>query len=102
MSSAPYLMAGVSGGGFYAFHYAGRYPAQVAGVVMIETPAGQAKMSARDVRELAWNSPGNSEHVEYVAVEHQMAVARLPIGPIPVTVVTGRSGQSAGDLRSQR
>ena len=48
------------------------------------------------------DSPGNSEHVEYVEVEHQMAVARLPIGPIPVTVVTGRSGQSAGDLRSQR
>lgn len=99
---SPYLMAGVSGGGFYAFHYAGRYPAQVAGVVMIETPAGQVKMSATDVKELAWDSPGNSEHVDYVTVEHQMAVARLPINPIPVTVVTGRFGQSAGALRSQR
>ena len=98
----PYVMAGVSGGGFYAFHYAGRYRDQVSGVVMIETPAGQATMSASDVKDLAWNAPGNSEHVEYVAVEHQMAVARLPIGPIPVTVVTGRFGQSAGDLRSQR
>lgn len=99
---SPYLMAGVSGGGGYAFHYAGRYPAQVAGLVMIETPVGQAKMSAKDVKELAWDAPGNNEHVEYVEVEHQMAAARLPIGPIPVTVVTGRSGQSAGDLRSQR
>ena len=49
---------------------------QVSGVVMIETPAGQATMSASDVKDLAWNAPGNSEHVEYVAVEHQMAVAR--------------------------
>ena len=98
----PYLMAGVSGGGFYAFHFAGRYPDDVAGLVLIDTPPGQATMSSRDVEELAWDAPGNTEHVDYVAVEHQMAVARLPIPAVPVTVVTGSSGQSADDPRSQK
>ncbi len=98
----PYVMAGVSGGGFYAFHYAGRFPTEVSGLALIDTPPGQARMSAQDLKELAWNSAVNAEHVDYVAVEHQMAVARLPIPPVPVTVVTGRFGQSADDPESQK
>jgi pimeloyl-ACP methyl ester carboxylesterase len=98
----PYLLAGVSGGGFYAFHYAGRFRNEVAGLMLIDTPVGQAKMSAEDVKELAWDNQGNPEHIDYVAVEHQMAVARLPIPPVPVTVVTGRFGQSKDDLDSQK
>jgi hypothetical protein len=100
--SPPYLMAGISGGGFYAYHYAGRFPRQVSGLAMIEVPAGQVRMSAADVRDLAWDAPRNDEHVDYVKVEHSMAVDRLSIPPIPVLVVTGRHGQSEGDLASQR
>ena len=33
--------------------------------------------------------------MDYVAVEHQMAVERLPVPAIPVTVVTASHGQSA-------
>jgi len=98
----PYLMVGGSGGGFYAFHFAGRHPEDVAGLVLIDTPPGQARMSSRDIRELAWDAPGNTEHVDYVAVEHQMAVKRLPIPAIPVTVVTASQGQSADDPASQK
>jgi pimeloyl-ACP methyl ester carboxylesterase len=100
--SPPLVLGGVSGGGFYAYQYAGTYPDDVAGLVMLETPQGQARMSAKDVRELAWDNPGNDEHVDYVAVEHQMAVARLPIPPIPVTVLTGSHGQSSDDPGSQK
>jgi pimeloyl-ACP methyl ester carboxylesterase len=100
--SPPYLMVGQSGGGFDAYHYAGRHSHEVAGLVLLDVPAGQARMSATDVAELAWDSPGNVEHVDYVAVERQMALHRLPIRRIPVTVITARSGQSAPHLDEQR
>jgi hypothetical protein len=98
----PYVMVGASGGGFDVYQYAGRHPDQVVGLVLLDTPPGQAKMSARDMRDLAWNSPGNFEHVDYPAGEHQMAVARLPIPSIPVTVLTAKSGQSADHPAEQR
>jgi pimeloyl-ACP methyl ester carboxylesterase len=100
--SPPYLMVGQSGGGFVAYHYAGRYPGEVAGLVLLDVPAGQARMSAADVAELAWDSPGNLEHVDYVAGERQMALHRLPIPRIPVTVITARGGQSAPHFDEQR
>jgi pimeloyl-ACP methyl ester carboxylesterase len=100
--SPPYLMVGQSGGGFVAYEYAGRYPGEVAGLVLLDVPAGQARMSAADVAELAWDSPGNLAHVVYVAGERQMALHRLPIRRIPVTVITARSGQSAPRYDEQR
>ena len=100
--SPPYLMVGQSGGGFVAYHYAGRYPGEVAGLVLLDVPAGQARWSAAEAAELAWDSPGNLAHVDYVAVERQMALHRLPIRRIPVTVITARSGQSAPHFDEQR
>ena len=60
---------------------------------MLDVPAGNPDMSADDVP--AWDGPENPEHVDYVAVERQMALDRLPIPDIPVTVVTASFGQSA-------
>jgi pimeloyl-ACP methyl ester carboxylesterase len=98
----PYLLVGQSGGGFNAYDYAGRYPDEVVAVVLLDVPAGRATWSAADVAELAWDNPGNLEHVDYIAAERQMALHRLPIRPIPVTVVTARNGQSAPHLDEQR
>jgi pimeloyl-ACP methyl ester carboxylesterase len=98
----PYLLVGQSGGGFNAYHYAGRYPGEVAALVLLDTPAGHATWSAADVAELAWDNPGNHEHVDYIAAERQMALHRLPIRPIPVTVVTASDGQSAEHPDEQR
>jgi alpha/beta hydrolase fold len=98
----PYVMVGASGGGFDVYHYAGRHPDQVVGLVLLDTPPGQAKMSAQDRVDLAWDNPGNPEHVDYPTVEHQMAVARLPIPRIPVTVITAKDGQSADHPAGQR
>ena len=66
---------------------------------MLDVPAGQAHIPVSDVP--AWDSPENPEHMDYVAVEHQMAVDRLPLPAIPVTVVTASQGQSA-DRKEQR
>ena len=89
----PVVMVGSSGGGFDVYHHAGRYPDDVAGLVLLDVPAGQAAMAPSDVP--GWDAVDNPEHIDYVAVEHQMAVERLPIPAIPVTVVTANHGQSA-------
>ena len=89
----PYLLVGSSGGGFDVYHYAGRYPADVIGLVMDDVPAPQAAIPPSEVP--AWDSAENPEHMDYVLFEHQLAVERLPIPPIPVTVLWATNGQSA-------
>lgn len=89
----PVVMVGSSGGGFDVYHHAGRYPNDVAGLVLLDVPAGQAAIAPSDVP--GWDAADNPEHMDYVAVEHQMAVERLAIPAIPVTVVTANHGQSA-------
>jgi pimeloyl-ACP methyl ester carboxylesterase len=95
----PFVLVGSSGGGFDVYHHAGRYPDEVAALVLLDVPAGQANLPADAAP--AWNSPENPEHIDYVAVERQMALDRLTIPAIPVTVITARSGQSA-DPAEQR
>jgi pimeloyl-ACP methyl ester carboxylesterase len=100
--AGPYILVGSSGGGFNVYQHAGRFPKEVAGLVMLDVPRGQAKMSAEDVKALAWDAPGNPEHMDYVAIERQMALHRLPIRPIPVTVITADAGQSATNPDEQK
>lgn len=95
----PYLLVGSSGGGGDIYQHAGRHPEDVVGLVMLDVPAGQANIPPSEVP--AWDSAENPEHMDYAAVERQMALHRLPIGPIPVTVVTASAGQSA-DPKEQR
>ncbi|MCR2809057.1 MULTISPECIES: alpha/beta hydrolase [unclassified Microbacterium] len=90
--SGPYLLVGSSSGGFDVYHYAGRFPDEVAGIVMDDVPAPKADMPATEVP--AWDSPDNPEHMDYVLFEHQLAVDRLPIPAIPVTVLWATHGQS--------
>ena len=89
----PYLLVGSSGGGFNVFHHAGRYPGEVAGLVLLDVPAGNPDFTEADIG--AWDAPENPEHMDYVAIERQMALNRLPIPRIPVTVVTAKEGDSA-------
>lgn len=95
----PYVLVGSSGGGFDVYHHAGRYPSEVAGLVMLDVPAGQASISPADVP--AWDSADNPEHMDYVSIERQMALHRSRIPSIPVTVITASAGQSA-DPSEQR
>jgi pimeloyl-ACP methyl ester carboxylesterase len=81
----PYVLVGSSGGGFNVYHHAGRHPEDVAGIVMLDVPVGNADVAPQDVP--AWNAPDNPEHMDYLAIEQQMALDRLPVGGIPVTVV---------------
>jgi pimeloyl-ACP methyl ester carboxylesterase len=96
---APYVLVGSSGGGFDVYQHAGRYPEEVVGLVMLDVPAGQANISPADVP--AWDSAENPEHMDYASIERQMALHRLPIPSIPVTVITASQGQSS-DPSEQR
>ena len=89
----PYVLVGSSGGGFNVYHYAGKHPDDVVGLVMLDVPPGQADIPPSAVP--AWDSSDNPEHMDYVAVERQMATDRLPIPEIPVSVVYATGGQSA-------
>ncbi len=85
------MLVGSSGGGFDVYHYAGRHPDEVVGLVMDDVPSPQADIPADEVG--AWSD--NAEHMDYVLFEHQLAVDRLPIPAIPVTVLWATNGQSA-------
>jgi pimeloyl-ACP methyl ester carboxylesterase len=89
----PYILVGWSGGGFDVYHFAGRYPGEVAGIVMVDVPAPQADIPMSEVP--AVDGSDNPEHMDYVGFEHQMAVNRLPIPAVPVTVLTASDGESA-------
>lgn len=93
----PFVLVGSSWGGFDVFHYAGRHPDDVAGLVMLDVPKGQVDIEGVP----AWDAPINPEHVDAEAAERQMAIDRLPLPPVPVTVVTARNGQSPV-LKEQR
>jgi pimeloyl-ACP methyl ester carboxylesterase len=95
----PYVLVGSSGGGFIVYSYAGRYPDDVAGLVMLDVPPARANVRADEVP--AWDAPRNTEYLDFVAIERQMALHRLPIRPIPVTVITASSGLST-DPADQR
>jgi pimeloyl-ACP methyl ester carboxylesterase len=88
----PFLLVGASGGGFDVYHHAGRYPDEVAGLVMVDVPAGQENIPLSAIP--AWDDPLNPEHMDYWEVERFMAVDRLPIPAIPVTVLSAEFGQS--------
>jgi pimeloyl-ACP methyl ester carboxylesterase len=87
----PYLLIGQSGGGNIAVHYAGRRPNGVAGVVLLDVSAPSEDLGKEFPGALGWNNP---EHIDWVAAERQEARHPLPLGDIPLLVVTASSGQS--------
>ena len=89
----PFLLVGASFGGLIIVHYAGRYPSEVAGLVLLDVP-GPNPAAAEEAPEAHWDHPGNPEHVDAVATEQQLTDP-LPIRPIPVRIVTAALGQSS-------
>lgn len=84
----PFLLAGASGGGLLVVNYAGRYPDQVAGVVLLDVPAPIEDL------ELPGGGWRNPEHLDYAAAERQLALHPPSLGDIPLFVVTAKYGQS--------
>jgi Serine aminopeptidase, S33 len=96
----PFVLVGASGGGYVAYHFAGRHPREVVGLVLLDVPAPNASIPAGTFA--TWNSAGNHERADYAGIQRQLALNRLPIPAIPVTVITASSGISAHDPSEQR
>ena len=95
----PRVLVGSSWGGFVAVQTARDHRAGVAGVVLLDVPAGNAELTAADAPEAAWDHPLNVERVDAFHAERTMARDRRSLGDIPVTIVTADGGQS--DKRDQ-
>ena len=87
----PFVLVGSSGGGNMAVHYAGSHPEDVAGVVMLDVPAASLEV-AKELGPRSWTK--NPEHLDYAAMERRQALHPLPLGDIPLWVVTATEGQS--------
>ena len=81
----PYLLVGQSLGGNVAHYYAGRYPARVAGVVLFDVGPPTGDLGKEFPGALGWKNP---EHVDWVDADRRGARRLLPLGDIPLVVVT--------------
>jgi pimeloyl-ACP methyl ester carboxylesterase len=101
--TGPFLLVGTSGGGFLMAGYAYAHPANVAGMVLAETPHAivPAQESPSLLRELTCDSASNQERRDYVRVENDAWSHRHRIGDIPMTVITNDYGDLA-DGQEQR
>lgn len=85
----PYLLVGQSLGGNIAHYYAGRYPARVAGVVLLDVGPPTGDLEKEFPGPLGWRNP---EHVDWVDLDRRGARRLLPLGTIPLVVVTATEG----------
>lgn len=88
----PYILAGYSFGGPYARVFAGMYPAEVAGLVLIDpTPEEFMEWLKQHFPDFVRVSERHKEAQDEVASQwdslHQAQEAKLP--PVPLTLITG-------------
>ena len=96
----PRVLVGSSWGGFVAVHTARNHPDDIGGIVLLDVPAGNARLTAEEAPDAAWDHPTNVERVDSFHAERTMARDRRSLGDLPVTVLTADAGQS--DKKDQR
>ena len=82
------MLVGTSGGGYITAGYAFAHPAQVAGMVFVDTSSPFRNPPREIVEETDPSSPANVERRDYLQVEKDAWAARKRVGDIPVTVMT--------------
>ena len=92
----PYVLAGNSGGGILSIEFARRYRDEMAGLVLLDVPGPQRDLDPT----LQGVSPEtNTENMDWVELEHRLAVDPPDLGDLPVVIVTATFGQS--DVKDQ-
>jgi pimeloyl-ACP methyl ester carboxylesterase len=90
----PFVLVGSSFGGFLVSYYAAREPDDVAGVVLLDVPAPTDTLTLEEIPEIAWDHPGNPEHVDVIP-EFETRFALEPESMrAPLTIVTASNGDS--------
>ena len=74
---------------------AARHPADVAGLVLVETPKAITIMPPGLKEQIACDAPTNIERRDYVAVEHAVWDKRKEIGDFPMTIISNDYGAGA-------
>ena len=97
---APRVLVGSSFGGFVVVHAARAMREGVGAIVLLDVPAGNAKLTEREAPDAAWDHPTNVERVDSFDAERTMARDKRSLGDVPVRVVTAAGGQS--DKADQR
>ncbi|MEP7330579.1 MAG: alpha/beta hydrolase [Terracoccus sp.] len=105
----PYVIAGTSGGGYLAAHFAMTHPQDVRGLLVVDTfPAINAAKASPELRqELKCTNSTNVERRDYAAVEHAAWDHRKEIPGLAVTVISNRyegitEGEEATSVQGQR
>jgi pimeloyl-ACP methyl ester carboxylesterase len=91
----PYLLVGTSGGGFLMAGLAARHPADVRGLVLVETPKAITIMSPQLKADIACDAPNNVERRDYATVEHAAWDPRKKLGDFPMTIISNDYGAAA-------
>jgi pimeloyl-ACP methyl ester carboxylesterase len=96
----PFVLFGRSFGGMVVTFYASKYPADVAGVVVFDSPSPNAEMTVEDFPEGVWNYPGNVEHVN-VLTGYENRFGKDPVHfDAPLIVISPTSGE--GNPKDER
>ena len=90
----PYVLVGSSFGGFVVLDYAEAFPENAGAIVLLDVPAPQGELTAKEAPDAAWDHPENIERVDALAAEHSLAARKPVIPSIPLRVVTATFGQS--------
>lgn len=94
---APFVLFGRSFGGMLVTFYAARYPKDVAGVVVFDSPAPSATMTLEEFPEGAWDSPGNLEHLN-VLTGFENRFGETPVRfEAPLIVINTTDGEAPPD-----
>lgn len=93
--AGPLVLVGRSFGGMIVTHYAEVRPAGVVGVVVLDTPAPSAEFTVKSEPGLAWDYPGNVEHLDVVRGFENRFANDPPHVDVPVLVVSPVEGEAS-------
>ena len=90
----PYVLFGRSFGGMLVTFYASKYPEDVAGVVVFDSPAPSATMTLAEFPEGVWNYPDNVERLN-VLTGFENRFGKTPVHmDAPLVLVSTTAGES--------
>jgi pimeloyl-ACP methyl ester carboxylesterase len=95
----PYVLFGRSFGGMVVTFYASKYPTEVAGVVVFDSPAPSATMTKEQFPEGVWNYPGNVEHLNVLTGYENRFGTHPVLISAPLILISPTHGESTPDDR---
>ena len=94
-----FILFGRSFGGMVVTFYASKYPQDVAGVVVFDSPAPSATMTKEQFPEGVWDDPGNVEHVNALTgFENRFGKEPVQL-EMPLILISPTHGESTPDDR---